>query len=115
MEGGRESDSPLNGLLANRRLLITSQELHTQRDAIVPGFRHNTHKPGIEGDIKDVILIRVVVVVALEYLHGVGEGNTVISTDKVLSLSTHELVQILRWSSKTSKIGRVTPRYIGRK
>lgn len=65
---GNQSGSLLPSTLANSRLIVTAKKLHTQSDAVVPGFWNDAHKPGIEGLIKHILLVRVVVTVALEYL-----------------------------------------------
>lgn len=54
-------------------LLIASQKFHSQCDAVVPSLREDADKAGVEGHIKHVLLVRIVVMVALEYLFGEGK------------------------------------------
>lgn len=49
-------------------LVVAAQQLHAQGDALVPLPGEHAHVPGVEGRLKDVLLVGVVVHVALEKL-----------------------------------------------
>lgn len=49
-------------------LLIAAQQLHAQGDAVVPGHGQDADIAGVEGHVKHVLLVGVVVTVALEDL-----------------------------------------------
>lgn len=58
----RPSQWPRSGLP------LTAQQLHAQRDAVVPGHRQNAHEASQEGRLKHVLLVGVIVQVAREDL-----------------------------------------------
>lgn len=61
---------PLHATLpsGDGRLIIAAQELHAQRDAVVPGHRQDAHKAGVEGRVEHVLLVQAVVTVPVEDL-----------------------------------------------
>lgn len=64
------------------RLVVATEQLHAQSDALVPLPGEHAHVPGVERGLKDILLVRVVVDVALEKLQK-KEQNHCLSEDVV--------------------------------
>lgn len=62
-EGGREKE-----VGGGATLLVTAQKLHSQGDVVMPLPRQDADISGVEGRLKDVLFVNVVVAVAWENL-----------------------------------------------
>lgn len=87
-------------------LLITTQKLHAQSDALVPLPRQDAHVSAVERRLKNVLFVNIVVRVTGEDLHRRRRGNVLfIIKFKIILYFENVLIKLNSFNCLTLTVG----------